>query len=209
LPPLNIIILPSIKNIICFISLILTFLFGTDINCQAQAVPDTNLNTIVPPARKDQIRPAEGTPIKIEPWQPNPKKAGLYSAVLPGAGQFYNQQYWKIPVIYAGVGAAIYFITYNEDNYRKYRKIYIARLQGDRSDGLPYTDQDIKTRQDEYKKDLDMTVLLTTVGFTLQIIDAITFAHLKNFDISKDISMRVAPLATPSGIGVGVVVHFK
>ena len=41
-----------------------------------------------------------------QPFQPNPKKAGLYSAILPGMGQLYNRQYWKLPVIYAGIAVA-------------------------------------------------------------------------------------------------------
>jgi len=182
----------------------------------AQATPDTSLNRILPDTAARASHQAIVTPppvpvviTKNEPFQPNPKKSGLYSSILPGAGQFYNRQYWKIPIIYVGVGVAGYFLVDNLKNYRDYRKIYIARLQGDRSDGLPYTDGDIKTLQDTYNKYLNMTVLLTAVGYTLQIIDAITFAHLKNFDISRDISMRMAPVATPYGIGLGLVLQLK
>ncbi len=65
---------------------------------------------------------------KQGPWQPNPKKAGFYSAILPGLGQTYNRQYWKIPVVYAGVGAAAYFISNNLSKYISYRKAYISRI---------------------------------------------------------------------------------
>lgn len=182
----------------------------------AQATPDTSLNRILPDTGRQTTTqaviaptPVPVTPAKDEPFQPNPKKSGLYSAILPGSGQFYNRQYWKIPIIYVGVGVAGYFIADNLKQYRHWRQIYIARLQGDRSDNLPYSDGDIKTLQDSYNKYLNMTVLLTAVGYTLQIIDAITFAHLKNFDISRDISMRMAPVATPQGIGLGLVLQLK
>ncbi|PZF73545.1 DUF5683 domain-containing protein [Taibaiella soli] len=183
----------------------------------AQATPDTSLNRIIPDTAQQATPQAVMTPpppvsaaeLKNEPFQPNPKKSGLYSSILPGAGQLYNRQYWKIPIIYVGVGVAGYFIVDNLKNYRNYRKIYIARLQGDHSDGLPYSDADIKTLQDAYSKYLNMTVLFTAVGYALQIVDAITFAHLKNFDISRDISMRMVPIASPYGVGLGVVFQLK
>lgn len=182
----------------------------------AQAVPDTariplsldTTNAAQAPERAPLVyTPSE--PVKKQPFQPVPKKSALYSAILPGLGQLYNRQYWKIPVIYAGMAAAGYFIVDNTNSYRKYRKIYIARLQNDFSDGSPYSTAEVKLLQDTYKKYLDMTVLLTALGYTIQVLDAVTFAHLKNFDVSKDISMRMSPVVTPGGIGLGLVVQFK
>jgi hypothetical protein len=142
-------------------------------------------------------------------FEPKPKKAALYSAILPGMGQAYNRQYWKIPVIYAGVGVSGYFLIFNANQYQKYRKIYIARLQGDNSDDMPYYSNDnIKTLQDAYKKYLDMTVLLTALGYTIQMADALAAAHLRNFDVSPNISMRLQPVMTPIGPGIGLVAHF-
>ena len=54
-----------------------------------------------------------------------------------------------------------------------------------------------------------MTVLFTVVGYTLQVVDAVVFAHLKNFDMSRDITLRVQPVAHPLGAGIGLVAHFK
>jgi hypothetical protein len=202
-----------IQKYCCCILLLLV----TALTSSAQIVPDTariplSLDTTTAaqaPARAPLVYTPETTATKKEPFQPIPKKSGLYSAILPGAGQLYNRQYWKIPVIYAGVAAAGYFMIDNSKQYRKYRRIYIARLQNDFSDGLPYQTAEIKTLQDAYKKYLDMTVLLTALGYTIQVLDAVTFAHLKNFDVSKDISMRMSPVVTPGGIGLGLVVHFK
>ena len=143
-------------------------------------------------------------------FEPKPKKAALYSAILPGMGQAYNKQYWKLPIIYAGIGASGYFLIDNANQYQKYRKIYIARLQGDNSDDLPYYSNDnIKTLQDAYKKYLDMTVLLTALGYTIQVLDALAAAHLRNFDVSPNISMRMQPVMTPNGPAFGLVAHFK
>src|SRR6187551_3251968 len=58
----------------------------------------------------------------------SPKKATIYSAVLPGLGQAYNKKYWKIPIIYAGLGTSAYFFSFNHKEYSKTRKALAARL---------------------------------------------------------------------------------
>src|SRR5690606_27665303 len=60
----------------------------------------------------------------------NPTKAGLYSAVLPGLGQFYNKKYWKIPIVWGAVGAGVGIAAWNDKQYKKYREYYIAKLNG-------------------------------------------------------------------------------
>ncbi len=186
-----------------------------------QAVPDTTLmKHPIPDSAKvvaDRVRAlpndAEGVRYTPEPWQPNPKKAGLYSAILPGSGQLYNRQYWKIPVVLAGVGVAAYVIKFNSDQYRTYRRAYIASLDQDPAtvnefEGLYGTAQ-LQQLQDGYKRYLDMSVLFTVVGYTLQVIDAVVFAHLRNFDMSRDLSLKLSPVADPYGAGIGLVVNFK
>ena len=197
--------------------------------CMAQAVPDTSLNNIirddssrrpavVPRAgfsqggaivKADTIQPVTGKP---QPFQPNPKKAGLYSAIVPGLGQLYNRQYWKVPVVYAGVAVAGYFFFDNLNNYQSYRKAYIGRINNpyptDKYVNIYTTDQ-LQQLQNDYNKYLDMTVLFSTIGYALQVLDAITSAHLKNFDISRDISMRMKPVTTQNGVGLGLVMNFK
>jgi hypothetical protein len=206
------------------------YFWGMPLGVQAQAVPDTSLNRVVPdriPPRNAPVLESPGPDQaaydslrgKVLPFQPNPKKSALYSAILPGAGQLYNRQYWKIPVVYAGVGAAAGFIIYNSNKYREYRHAYISRINNP-----TYTDefttiysnlspaqlqQQLQLLQNAYKKDLDLTVLLSTIGYTLQVLDALAFAHLRNFDVSRDISMNVQPVAMPrGGPGLGLVMRF-
>lgn len=141
-----------------------------------------------------------------------PKKIGLFSAIVPGLGQFHNKQYWKIPVIYVLVGASAYFLSDNIKNYNGFRKEYANRLSPNRkvnSDYTQYTDAAVKGAMDYYRKNLDLTALLTGVGYTLQVMDAIVFAHLKGFDISQDISLNMRPVMTPQGgMGLGLVMKF-
>ncbi len=207
---------------------ILLFLLLVGYRGSAQAVPDTSLNKIIPDSLADRkeaelkerttviapIAPAaDVAPAVKGPFQPKPKKSALYAAILPGSGQIYNRQYWKVPVVYGLVAVAGYFLVDNTKNYRNYRKAYVSRLTNpafqDEYTGR-YSLTDIQTRQDYYKKNLDLTYLLTGVGYILQVVDALAFAHLKNFDVSPNLSMRMAPAAAPNGgIGLGLAIAWK
>lgn len=146
------------------------------------------------------------------PFEPNAKKAGMYSSILPGLGQAYNRQYWKIPLVYAVLGTAGYFIGFNYTKYKTYRQAYIYAIDGDPATvgEFPLQDAaDLQRLQNDYKKDLDVIVLLTSVGYALQIMDAVASAHLKNFDISRDISMQMKPMVQSNFIGVALVMNFK
>lgn len=196
--------------------------------CIAQAVPDTSLNTVLSDSlveRKEAqlsertqvvapvTRSMQDEPEIKKPFQPNPKKSALFAAIVPGTGQIYNRQYWKVPVVYGLAGVAVYFLVDNTTQYRKYRKAYVSRLTNpayvDEYTGVR-TINDLQTLQDYYKKNLDLTYLLTGVGYALQVIDALAFAHLKNFDVSPNLSMRMAPVAAPNGgAGLGLVVNWR
>jgi hypothetical protein len=193
-------------------------------NTSAQSVSDTATGTelstdttlaVIDPLPKDVQDSFKAKEVKPQKFEPKPKKAGMYSAILPGSGQFYNRQYWKVPAIYVGVAAAGYFINFNLTNYQKYRKAYYTRIDNDPTtvdtdiETKKYTTENLKQLQDQYRKWLDMTVLLTALGYTVQVIDAIASAHLKNFDISRDISLRIQPVAQPNYIGMGLAVNFK
>ena len=74
-----------------------------------------------------------------------PKKAGLYSAILPGSGQVYTKKYWKVPVIYGGLITSAYYINESNDLYQLYKSTYLNRLDGDFTDNLNYSDSDLRT----------------------------------------------------------------
>ncbi len=208
----------SINKIVFFI--FAGILLTAGYNCTAQNQADslrrpvtTNQSTEV--NTKSKTTATDDTvaiPAKPKKFQPNPKKAGLYSAIVPGLGQLYNRQYLKIPLVYAGIGVAGYFFFHNNDNYQSYRKAYIGRINNpyptDKYVNI-YSNDQLQTLQNDYKKYLDMTVLFSSIGYALQVIDAITSAHLKNFDISRDISMRVLPVPYANGMGMGIVMNLK
>lgn len=126
-----------------------------------------------------------------------PAKAALLSAALPGMGQAYNKKYWKIPIIYAGFAGLGYWIGHNTKNYKTFREAYRLRIDDDSLTIDRFTEQyssgDLKILKDFYKRNLDLSVILTIVWYSLNIIDAAVDAHLFEFDVSDNLSMRIEP----------------
>ncbi len=142
---------------------------------------------------------------------PVPKRAALYSAILPGLGQVYNKQYWKLGIVVAGTAAAGYFIDYNNGEYQRFRNAYIARLNDPTELGeFPnYQAADLKTKQDQFRQYLEYTVVFTTVGYALNILDALVAANLRTFDISEDISLMPKPTYENKQLGLALVFNLK
>ena len=127
----------------------------------------------------------------------SPTKATILSAVLPGAGQYYNKKYWKIPVIYAGFTALGYFVVTNNEDYKIYKKAYKYRLDGDESTsdefvGI-YTDEDLSTLKNYYRRNRDLSVIGMAILYVLNVVDASVDAHLFYFDVNEELSLRVSP----------------
>lgn len=142
----------------------------------------------------------------------SPTKAWLMSAALPGLGQAYNQRYWKIPLIYGGFAAFGYFIKSNNFRYKTYRSAYDARYQLDK---LLTTDPDYEAKRAElearvsgfnnmpldrmqyyknqYRRDRDFFIILTTLFYVINMVDAAVDAHFFTYDVSNDLSLNWQP----------------
>lgn len=133
----------------------------------------------------------------------SPKTASILSAVLPGAGQVYNRKYWKVPIVYAALGTAVYFIDFNSKKYRTFRGEYVARLDDD-SLTIPspeysdIADAQINDAKDYYKRMLDLSYASLALVYVLNIVDASVDAHLFSFDVSEDLSVNWRPEIKPS-----------
>ncbi|PRA95395.1 hypothetical protein CQ046_22050 [Chryseobacterium sp. MYb7] len=112
----------------------------------------------------------------------NPTRAGLYSAVLPGLGQFYNKKYWKIPIVWGAVGAGVGIAIWNDNQYKKYREYYVAKLNGTPNefvDSHPFLDKKaLGNAQDRAKRQRDYAIAITGLIYILNIVDAVVDAHL-------------------------------
>ncbi len=128
-----------------------------------------------------------------KPYDPlAPARAAFYSAILPGLGQAYNGKYWKIPLVYAGIGTGIYFYISNDEQYDRYRIAYKRRLAGFEDDeffGRVTTDGLIRG-QKFYSKNKEISILVTAGFYILNIIDANVDAHLRQFNVSEDLSLK-------------------
>ena len=123
-----------------------------------------------------------------------PKKAALYSAILPGAGQVYTKKYWKVPVIYGGLITSAYYINESNDLYQLYKSTYLNRLDGDFTDNLNYSDSDLRTLTEHYRRNREVSALLFTLTYILNIVDASVNAHLFDYDVSEDLSLHIQPV---------------
>jgi hypothetical protein len=134
----------------------------------------------------------------VEVPQHSPRKASLLSVILPGLGQAYNRKYWKIPLIYAGLGTSLYLIKFNNDYFQDYRKGYISLLNRDTiSDPFKgqYTTDQLLNAKEYYRRNRDLSAIVAAGIYVLNIIDATVDAHLFYFDVSDDLALRVQPTA--------------
>ncbi len=138
-----------------------------------------------------------------------PKKAGLYSAIIPGAGQVYAEKYWKIPIIYAGLATSAYYFKESNDYYNHYKDAYLNRIAGDNSDNINYTDAQLREAIDLSRRNREISALLFTMTYILNIVDASVSAHLFEYDVSEDISLRIQPVYMAKENASGLSLSFK
>ena len=125
-----------------------------------------------------------------------PAKAAFYSAVLPGLGQVYNKKYWKVPIVYGGLAAGLYFFNKNNDLYNDYRHAYKRRLAGFTDDefygdgSVPEISNDALIRaQKALKRNKELSVLVIIGTYALNIIDANVDAHLLQYNLNDNLSL--------------------
>ena len=123
-----------------------------------------------------------------------PAKAAFYSALLPGLGQAYNKKYWKIPVVYAALGASVSIYAWNQKKYTEYRDAYKQRiLLGDKStdrfQGI-LDESRLLTAQKGHQRNRDLSLLVTAAIYILNIVDANVSAHLQQFNVNGKLTVR-------------------
>jgi len=133
-----------------------------------------------------------------EPYDPlAPARAAFYSAVIPGLGQAYNKKYWKIPIVYAGMGAGIYFYLQNDKDYDRFRDAYKRRLAGYTDDEFYGTgstpvisDDRLIDAQKTAQKNKDVSIIVTVAFYLLNIVDANVDSHLRQYNVNDDLSLQ-------------------
>lgn len=121
----------------------------------------------------------------------SPARAAFYSAVLPGLGQAYNKKYWKIPIVYGALGTGIYFYINNNKEYKRYRDAYKSRLAGFETDefyGRINLDG-LQRAQKFYRKNKELSLLITVGIYALNVIDANVDAHLLQYNVNENLTL--------------------
>lgn len=149
-----------------------------------------------------------------------PSRAAFYSAVIPGLGQVYNKRYWKIPIIYAGMAAGIYFYKEQDNDYNRFRDAYKRRLAGYKDDEFygegpePFISDDrLINAQKSAQKNKSISIIVTVAFYLLNIVDANVDAHLRQYEVSEDLSLQpnlnVNPINAKAQYGMSLTYRFK
>lgn len=147
---------------------------------------------------------------------PKPAMAAWIAAIFPGAGQIYNRQYWKLPIIYGGIAGLGYAITWNNQMYVDYRKAYTDLCSSDPAaryyekvlppgvkidaSNMDYYKRTFKNKMDGYHRNRDLSFICVGVLYMLSIIDSYVDSILRDYDVSPNLSMHVGPTVIPPSI---------
>lgn len=147
----------------------------------------------------------------LKNFKPDPTKVVWMAAIIPGYGQILNRKYWKLPIVYGGFLGCAYFITWNSSLYQTYKSAYRDIIDTDPNTdsyletlpkgytidligGITTYTNNLKTRQDNYRRYRDLSVIFSLGYYALTIVDAFVDAQLYDFDISPDLSMKLQPV---------------
>ena len=159
-------------------------------------------------------------PLKVQKnwntWKPDPKRALWLALVFPGGGQIYNRKYWKLPLIYGGFMGCLYAMSWNDGMYKDYSQAYLDITDDDPGTasynnylhlGAKIDDTNksryeeiFKSRKNKYRRWRDLSFFVMVGVYALSVIDAYVDAELSQFDISKDLSLKVEPTIMRSSV---------
>ena len=175
-------------------------------NAEAQNIVfDTVGNAVI---TADTILKSSKPTKHAKPRKPHsPKKATIMSACLPGLGQVYNGKWWKVPIVYAGLGGLGYLSYNNYYEYRSYLHAYEYKT-GDLPEGTTlnqhetelanrYAESQLQTYKESYRRNFELHTMLTVAWYGLNIVDACVDGHLYTYDISDDLSLNIDPYLRP------------
>ncbi|MEO6000743.1 MAG: DUF5683 domain-containing protein [Chitinophagaceae bacterium] len=178
----------------------------------AQKIPDSPASTQTEKSKlttkNDSLAAADLLLKDSSKEKHSPRKAALRSAILPGWGQAYNKKYWKIPIVYGALGVTAYAFNFNLTQYKRVAYAYRLLLTQDTAnykfvdaDLQPFlkanASNDLRNYRNEYRKDIDYSVLIFMFFWALNVVDATVDAHLKGFDVTDDLSLKIKPGFNP------------
>ena len=139
---------------------------------------------------------------------PDSNRSVWLAMVFPGAGQIYNRKYWKLPIVYGGFVGCTYALTWNNKMYKEYSQAYLDFMDDDPNtksyeDFIPRSSSIVgqeerykelfRKRKDAFRRQRDLSIFAFVGVYLLSIIDAYVDAELSDFDITKELSLKVEP----------------
>src|SRR5258705_8619410 len=208
-------------RILLFIFCFSFLLFSAQTFAQKKEVLTNSKKDSTPVVTKKTITNKYDSATKAHP----PRAAAFRSAVLPGWGQVYNKKYWKVPIVYAALGITGGIFINNIKIYKEYRFAYAARYKAERpppaQDSTDYyklkdlykliSPESIRAARDRFRQYVDYSALFFILFWGLNVVDAVVDAHLKNFDVSPDLSLQIkAGHSQMAGTdGISLVLHIR
>lgn len=129
-------------------------------------------------------------------------RATYLAFMFPGAGQIYNKQYWKLPIVYGGFATLGYIINFNGRGYTRYKRAYDAVTAGETDEfNGTYSEDVLRNTKNNFRRARDMAIFYTVGFYLLTVVDAYVSASFKQYDISDDLSIKVAPVIDYNQIG--------
>ncbi|WP_226064419.1 DUF5683 domain-containing protein [Kaistella polysaccharea] len=185
------------KSIVFFLLLFSTFIFAQispKDTIRVENYPTDSVSTVKTPSEIEVYSDIKTSNAPQKAMKFNPTRAGLYSAVLPGLGQYYNKKYWKIPIVWGAIGTGVGITLWNQKQYNRYRNAFIAELNGQQHEfsDIPGVTKEVLGRtQDRVKRQRDYAIAVTSLVYILNIVDAVVDAHL--YEGRKDPDLAVKP----------------
>ena len=126
---------------------------------------------------------------------PLPGRATMYSALLPGLGQIYNGELFKVPIYWGGLLVSSHLLVKYNTNYKRFKRIHNEATSTDPeiSGNVPINGETAKWYRDVYRRYRDYSIVATVLVYALQVLDANVFAYMHDFEVTDDISMNIEP----------------
>ena len=189
--------------------LIAIIFFGFAFHALAQDEPILITDTA---ALNEQVEDAE---LFEEVSELDPQRAALLSALIPGAGQIYNKQYWKVPLVWAGMFTFAHFISYNNRVYHGLRNAAVLTASGQTNpyQSIIQSESALVRNRDNFRRNRDLLIITGTAFYILQIVDAHVSAHLEEFKVNDQLAIGIEPSiqSTPlfsQALGLSFVLKF-
>jgi hypothetical protein len=185
------------KGVVSLWVILITLSFSLSAQVDTIAITQAKVDTATIPYSDKQTDSVK------RPKKHSPATAVLLS-IIPGGGQIYNKKWWKVPIIYAGLGASSYCIYHYGKLTRQYQLEYRYRVSEDTAlralcdpKLAPSSNEVILSTKNYYQRSLEIAIAATVIIYVLNFVDALVDAHLFYFDVSDNLSLRIAPTLLP------------